>query len=119
MTKNQAIKKSIKHWESMIKWVKTQNKNDYPFSYIMYENISENWYGSNCPLCKIYYRSYVHDRLYVLCNKCPLAIKYGKCNSSLGNKWMDVQRSSSWREWIINANKLLRQLKSLLPKKDK
>jgi len=112
MTKLQAIKKSIKHWEKMIKWAK--EKTSYsPYYLTMKDSIGESWFEGDCPLCKKYMNDSTRE-----CFGCPLGKKYGVCGTK-SNKWLAVYNSSTWGIWVLNANKLLRQLRSLLPKKGK
>ncbi len=116
MTKLKAIKESIKHWERMIAWVKTQHPEDFTCTSYMRNAIQEVPMSNYCPLCKKYNNEKTIPSNHV--TECPLGKKYGVCSDfRVKNKWRLVIDSLQWKEWLINANKLLRQLKSLLPKK--
>ena len=105
MTEQEAIKKSIEHCQQMIKWVKGQPKKDKVSSYTMVSNINEDWDGHYCSLCNIYALS---------CINCPLGKKYGVCgDGDSKNAWGKVRGSETWVEWLIHADKMLEQLKSL------
>jgi len=102
MTKQQAIRESIAHWERMIAWVKTQPKRKEPDDIKMTNQIGENWYSDYCPLCSLYHEGGEP------CTRCPLHIKWG---SKIA--WFLVDISPTWDEWLRHARKMLRQLKSL------
>jgi len=106
MTKQQAIRESIAHWERMIAWVEKQPKIEEPDRIEMEYQIGEDWYAKHCPLCKLYYRD-------ELCTNCPLKAEYGKCDNDGRNAWHLVSSSPTWAEWLRHAKKMLEQLKSL------
>jgi len=104
-----AIKDSIEHWKRMIEWVKTQNLKDPICSSLMKININENYYGSNCPLCTIFFK-YKGD-----CNRCPLNIKYGECmKGHEKNTWNSIVSSKNWKEWLKHSKTMIKQLESLM-----
>ena len=109
MTKIQAIKASIEHWQRMIAWAEKQPDWEEKKSFSMNKAIGEHWYGTNCPLC---WKYTINN-----CFNCPLSKKYGFCSSNnKRNLWFFVTNSYNWGEWLINAKKFIKQLKSLLPK---
>jgi len=113
MDKIEAIKESISHWERMIEWVKTQDLNETPTLTKMEEEIQEGWKTNNCSLCQEYYNPFRGG--VMICLGCPLALKYGNCSYHFTkNNWLAVNLSINWSEWLINAEKLLEQLRSLL-----
>lgn len=109
--KIKAIKDTIKHWEDMIEWVEKQPPTFKPDVFKMFHKIEQDWFDESCALCKISFNS--------LCTDCPLAEKFGKCigRDPRKNAWILVHDASTWKEWLTHAKVLLKQLKSLLPKK--
>lgn len=112
MTEQQAIEESIAHWERMIELVeKYCEKDEPPSPWDMYKLIGEGWGGGYCPLCQQYSFRY---GIWVYCFHCPLFIKYGPCTDlDSQNAWHRVTYSSTWAEWLTNAQIMLEQLKSL------
>jgi len=110
MTKKQAIKKAIAHWERMIRWAKKQNKKEFPSLFSMSNDIKEAWKGKDCELCKQFQNK--ADG----CSNCPLYKKYNNCNT-VHNLWFAVSFSRTWKEWVKNAKKFLKQIESLLEEK--
>ncbi len=107
MTKAQAIKKSIEHWERMIAWVKKQPQTDKPYYFAIEGAIGEDWSDEHCPLCEFYLS---------VCNKCPLQKKHGHCSGyekDRYNNWNKVFNARTWKTWLKHAKVLLKQLKSL------
>ncbi len=106
MTKQKAVQESAEHWERMIVWVDSKNDKDSPpFDEEMKKAIGEDWYDNYCSLCKKFRG----------CQKCPLQESYGVCtNDDNENAWKSVYSSATWQEWLVNAKKLLEQIKSLL-----
>jgi len=105
MTEKQAIKKTIAHWERMIKWAKKQNHYNFVNKNEMMNEIGECWDSRYCDLCIKYNKN--------RCAKCPLKRKYGGCIMRTDNLWFSVATSRIWDEWIDNAKDFLKQLKSL------
>ncbi len=105
MTEQEAVQESIEHWERMILWVDgLNNKNDRPNDDKMTDAIDESWYGEYCLLCKEFKG----------CQACPLKISFGVCtNDDSKNAWKLVRHSKTWKGWLKNANKMLKQIKSL------
>lgn len=103
MNKKEAIEKSIEHWQRMIKWAKEQNPEEEAYYSDMKDEIDEYWEGNDCALCIE----------FVDCRKCPLENKYGGCDDKGDNLWGTVLDSGTWCEWVKNAKKFLKQLKSL------
>ncbi len=98
----QAVKRSIKHWEGMIKWAKGQEPLSQASPGVMKDAIGEDWYSDYCPLCMLYDEN---------CNSCVLAKKYGMCGDGA---WLCVANAYNWNTWIEEAKVMLKQLKSLL-----
>ena len=106
-----AIKDSIAHWLRMRKWVKKQSPDEYASFFLMKESLGETWSTTDCALC-IYYG---FDSFNIAdCKNCILAKKYSKC--SIG-QWCKIHKSKTWAEWYKYSTIMLRQLKSLLPRK--
>ena len=105
ITKEQAIKDSIKHWERMIAWAKKQPKLYMAHPDDMKKAIGENWGKDYCTLCTRYYKA--------CCYFCPLAKKHGSCIDN-GNHFVKVSFSYRWGDWVKNAKIMLKQLRSLL-----
>lgn len=112
MTKGEAIEKTKKHWQEMIEWVAKQPPDEMISDYKMQSGIKQNWEGSSCPLCLLYY-----DVDYIKishCRRCPLFLKYGCCiTSNDENLWGKVAYSDTWDEWLTNAKEFYKQLESL------
>ena len=109
MTEKKAIKKSIKHWKRMIKWVKRKYKmTDEPNINMMLMELGESWLGDFCPLCETF-------NVGVHCKNCPLAKKYGDCGNSMSkNNYKNVYKAKTWGEWLKESEIMLEQLRSLL-----
>lgn len=103
MTEKGAIRKSIKHWERMIKWAKKQDKYARPLYSYMELEINESWYNGDCALCR-FYKDY--------CYNCILSTEYVDCYDD-DSIWRLISDSNTWKEWIANAKQFLKQLKSL------
>lgn len=100
-----ALEKSIKHWERMIKWASKRRKLEKVYTYVMHYNLKEEWYGKYCELCKI-------NRC--ICSDCILKLKYGSCEKIRNrNLWSNVASSLVWGQWVFYAKKFLKQLESL------
>ena len=112
----QAIKDSIKHWERMIKWVKTQEVDSVSEKAMDVALNGEDWYGPSCPLCDL-----MSENNW-LCYSCPLFIIVGRCSECEDgyddnppiNSWSKVNDSATWTGWLIGAKSMLKELKSLL-----
>jgi len=103
MTKKQAIADSIAHWERMVQWAKEQPKEDNTDYLYMFRKIKEGWYGDYCALC--HYAE--------ICDNCPTTkASHPECNS-MRSTWKKVSNSKTWGEWVKNAEKMLKLLKSL------
>jgi len=88
----EAVNESIKHWNRMIAWVRTQPEGNPARDNVMYDAIGEAWYGKNCPLCN------QHEE----CSTCPLALADRPCSYE-GSVWSNVDYSSTWGDWIDAA----------------
>ena len=111
MGRIQKIKRSIEHWERMIKWVETQSPEDTAYFPTMEYLIGESWTLPYCDLCNEYYNPKEKNH----CQSCPLYENFGSCfDESSANCWTKVEESLTWGEWLENARNMLKQLKSLL-----
>jgi len=99
-------KESIKHWEIMIEWVRTQNKDADHNLFLMERKIKMNWRSEYCPYCA------KHD----ICLDCPIS-KSGNCCNDENSIWRMIDDSATWSEWLIHAKKMLSMLESL-PEED-
>lgn len=97
-----AIKKSIAHWEKMRKWaVEQEGAVD---SYLMFKSMGTSWGASSCPLCHMFNRTLFGD---LSCKDCPLR-KCEPYNDHVCVKaWQDVDQSTTWKEWVSNADRLI------------
>jgi hypothetical protein len=86
--------KAIEHYERMIEWAKTRHPDENISTFIMFGHIKETWAGVFCAYCI----DYECD-----CSKCPLEFNDECC----GDLYCDMINSSTWSEWITNANKVL------------
>lgn len=105
MTENEAIQKSLEHWQRMYdarECLKDIDKFFNKASYItMFKEIDETWSVGYCSLCKEY-----------TCDKCPINIK---CNDE-GSAWRKVFYAKNYEEWCIAALEMIALLKGLLIK---
>ena len=111
------ILESINHWKKMINWVAGQPQNSKPNFLTMLVNIGENWGSMDCPFCKYYV--YIDDWKPWLrdCIGCPISQKWGRCSVyKKSHPWGAVSNSSTWGEWLINAELFLKELEKLLQK---
>jgi hypothetical protein len=95
MTEQQALEKSIKHWEEMIAWAKEQDKAAEVNEDKMERKICQCWHGNCCSLCSLH-----RDN----CKKCILDY----CED---HGWREVALSKTWGEWVINAKKFLEYMR--------
>jgi len=112
-----AIQESILHWERMIAWALTRPANKIPSATDMEKGLGEAWFVSDCELCRKHYDHTVpYGDTNARCPSCPLAAKYGICGvggAHATNHWVRVDMACTWRDWIIQANLMLEQLRSL------
>lgn len=87
-------KKTIAHYNRMIKWAKKQISDNAIRCNVMFSEIQENWLSLSCPFCKVF------D-----CELCPITIntKEGQC---LNTPWHDMNNSETHEEWIKNAERM-------------
>ena len=100
MTKQQAIKASIRHWVKMIKWVREQDPlatKDYA---VMHTAIHDDWFC--CPLCK-----WAKDMCVM---NCPIV---KKCNDP-GSTWHKFATCHTWDDWLHVAYRMHYELVQLL-----
>ena len=83
--------KTLIHYDKMIEWAKTQNKQACPSFVRMTFDIGESWGANYCPYC--------HKYSILGCSNCPLDDKHGCCNGL----WETMDKSETWEEWIENA----------------
>jgi hypothetical protein len=105
-----ARRDAVNHWKRMINWAKKQHPKATPNQTIMEQEIGESWEGKYCVLCS--YSLAIADS----CGKCPLYKKYGSCDYDPRNAYGDVSdrmESPNWKQWVVNAERLLKQLESL------
>lgn len=114
MTKQEATRESILHWEGMIDWVRTQQPNSNSEPYKMEHAIGTNWYSRHCALCN-YCQDIADENPEIdeYCSICPLGEKFGKCSgANIMNAWRTVNTANTWEQWLEGAEVLLMQLKS-------
>ena len=112
MTRAKAIVGSIKHYDRMIKWAEKLPLKRKVNGNVMLKKLGEKWYDTHCSLC-IKYRLTTD----LPCGACPLCKRFGNCPNGYKNVWKLLPQSKTWGEWVINAKKMRRQLKSLRRKK--
>lgn len=98
-----AVNKSIKHWERMIEWVKTQKLSDKPDPEIMEDIFGESWFGDYCPLCQLNNGP---------CEICILHQKGYGCEEKT-SVWRKLDFALTWRTWLKHADEMLNILKSV------
>jgi len=99
-----ALKETIFYWKKVIDEVRS-----YPDkkATIRTPNVYHNeWWDSRiCILCLSVGR----------CTDCPLYKKYGLCSDvNSENAWSDIAAAKDWVQWIKHAERMLRQLESLV-----
>jgi hypothetical protein len=88
----------------MIRYAKTQPPTDEPSGTRMLLDIGEKWTGAYCELCRVQWEN-GPDWI------CPLL--GATCNHNCHPVWLAVDDSTTWSEWIENAEKLLELMESL------
>lgn len=111
MTKAQAIKDSIAHWERMIKWAEQRMVNFS--SDMMFQSLGEDWYADHCSLCRGYYKE-DGNTYEESCGYCPLYKHVGKACNEASHVWVKFTLLLPKRKWINNAKKMLKLLEALL-----
>lgn len=102
--KTKAIQDSIAHWERMIAYVKTLDKEQDSNRHYLKDKINEAWLGYDCPLCTLYEDD---------CSTCPLYnYEQTECDDE-DSLWQNVNDSTTWGDWIVNANRMLNALKAI------
>jgi len=111
---NTTKQEAIAHYERMIKWAKTQppgNRIRYKHSVsIMFVAIGEDWYGKNCVYCQKYIK-YSSSSTNKPCPLTSYVIPYCDDKSCCNGLWIKMNNSTTWKEWIINAEKVLEYIK--------
>ena len=106
MTEQKAIQNSIKHWREMIEWVTEQDLRDMIDQSVMEEAIDSTWFDEDCDLCSKFNSFH--------CPNCPLQKAFGKCGKVETNAWTRFYQKGTWEEWLVMAEKMLKQLESLI-----
>ena len=106
MTEQKAIQNSIKHWREMIQWVTEQDPRDKIDQFLMEEAIDSTWFDKDCDLCSEFNSP--------CCFNCPLQKAFGKCGKVETNAWTRFHQKGTWEEWLVMAEKMLKQLESLI-----
>ena len=101
--------KTLWHYGKMIKWAKKQNPDERVSRGKMYSEISQNWSGRHCELCK---KFGIQGPLAIDCQGCPLFIAGHGCNEP-GSLWRRLNRLQSWGQWVIEAEALFCVLKTI------
>lgn len=127
MEGKEVIQETVLHWERMLVFAKKQDPDEWADKGLMLEEIGEDWFGQSCPLCleaererkiDIQYKKAFNLQITKLeiwdCEYCLLAKVFGRClKGNANNFWSFVERSKTWGEWAINAEKFILQIKSL------
>ncbi len=104
MRKDLIKRKTIAHYNKMIKWAKKQNPEESTSKELMYVEIKQNWTGLSCFYCSAYYG--INDKCF---GRCPLSTN--EDDYCCDHLWETMDRSRTWREWIENAKKVLDYIK--------
>jgi hypothetical protein len=96
----EALELSIKHWEGMIAWVKTQPPGNTPYSKDMGAGIGRHWGSGTCALCQMFLK-HGND-----CMGCPI-----DCHNHRGkhvgghdaSPFFKTIRGKTWGEWLEGA----------------
>jgi hypothetical protein len=111
----EAVEQSIVHWSRMIEWAKKQD----PFAEVdacdMDGGIREWWTGDYCSLCQLAENlSSVDDEIeYENDCECCILFKSNNGCQEPGSKWLSVEHSRTWGDWVISAEAMLQTLKEL------
>ena len=103
------VKKTLKHWDKMIRWAGKQQPRNRPDEYVMADEIGENWNGGSWPLCLNYSN--------VCCVGCPIFSNFGQCSWSgeiNTNLWQTLSSVKTWGTWVKKAKLFRKQIASLL-----
>ena len=108
ITMREDIKKSLKHWFRMRKFVRSIIRNERenllpdmrPYSNILGSNIKETWFSVDCPLCY----KYLHGENS--CDNCPILVFDTYCNNE-SSIWKKINKSKTWIEWLENSNAMI------------
>lgn len=84
---------ALKHYDEMIAWAEKQPKKEKPHRLMMRAVIKQEWHGRYC--------SYCNNDILDFCS-CRLHAFGGCC----GGLWCEMNDSSTWEEWVINAKKV-------------
>lgn len=106
MNLQEAVEKTIRHWERMTAWVFQCNPEDRVDAEKMELALGESWYAKNCALCQYVHENYRQDED---CSECMLA---QKCINP-SSPWYKLNYSKTWRAWQKYAYILLTHLRSL------
>lgn len=97
---------TIRHYEEKIAWAKTRPSDEHPSKGHMFYAIGHSWQGTYCPYCQKY-----NNRMSCIQeeSRCPLLGKdeINCCNGL----WRSMNKSTTWAEWITNAEKVLGYIK--------
>lgn len=122
-----ATQDSIAHWERMIAWVKTRPPKEFVSIDAITRELSENWYGNHCAVCKLFSDGKISDNseggCYSVYNgteyNCPM-IMPGRpgCNSVVScdhspHSWQRLLNTHTWEQWLFHAKKILKHLKGV------
>jgi hypothetical protein len=111
---DKALRESaLNHYDKMIAWASQQPEDEDASMDKMHNAIKENWSSSHCVYCEF----------YSFCDTCPLSAKeinkgygfrykseqniyYFNNYSCCNGLWIMMSSSTTWGDWVINANKV-------------
>ena len=106
MTKEEAILKSIEHWEAMRDWAKKQPPGLPLDICTMGEDIHQEPYADDCALCNEYFQTDSHSSESDSCGDCPLG---EDGNGSCCKEYFRVIYSEYYWEFVANANEMIKK----------
>ena len=109
-------RRTVKHYDRMIKWAETQKPTARHYDYIMLKELGVNWGALYCPYCKQYGLFYGVEK----CRKCPLMGDMNDDNPSCcSGLWSNMQMSMNWAQWVDHAGRVRNYIKNKEWKKEK
>lgn len=104
MTLEKLMKKSLDHYDRMIKYVETfLNLNKIPTRTELFKYIKEDWGARHCSYCKEFFEPFTS-----LCKECILSSGeydhgYSHCCDGL---WSCLDGSETWDDWVFFAKQV-------------
>ena len=111
-------KEALDHYDRMIAWAETQDKDIKVNSIRMNIALGELWGGLDCAYCRLFWAGLNCRTGEIMC---PLKKRGGyRMNDCCNGLWDKLNKhSDTWEEWIANAKKVRIYIKrNGIPKKE-